>query len=82
MTDRTELEDEVIFDGIRFMESLSRCYGAEQAVAVWDRLGEALGTDIKHQVFFAMLTGETSNRMRIRVSKKPRIPGILPESRP
>lgn len=65
MDDRTELEAEVIFDGIRFMESLSRCHGAEQAVAVWERLGEALGTDIKHQVFFAMLTGETSNRMRV-----------------
>lgn len=65
MTDHTELEDEVIFDGIRFMESLSRCYGAERAIEVWNCMGETLGQDIKQQVFFAMLTGETSNRMRV-----------------
>lgn len=60
-----DIEDEVIFDGIRFMESLSRCHGAERAIAVWDKIGEALGTEIKHRVFFAMLTGETSTRLRI-----------------
>lgn len=65
MDDRTELEDEIIFDGIRFMESLSRCYGAERAIEVWNCMGETLGQDIKQQVFFAMLTGETSNRMRV-----------------
>lgn len=65
MNDRTELEDEVVFDGIRFMESLSRCYGAERAIEVWNCMGETLGQDIKQQVFFAMLTGETSNRMRV-----------------
>ena len=65
MSERSDLQDEVIFDGIRFMESFSRCYGAERAIAVWDKIGEALGADVKHQVFFAMLTGETSNRMRV-----------------
>lgn len=60
-----DIQDEVILDGIRFMESLSRRYGAEHAIAVWDKIGEALGSDVKHQVFFAMLTGETSNRMRV-----------------
>jgi len=57
--------DEVIFDGIRFMESLARYYGAERSIEVWDQLGEVLGPDVKSQVFLAMLTGESSNRIRI-----------------
>ena len=57
--------DEVVFDGIRFMESLARHYGAERSIEVWDKLGEALGQEVKSQVFFSMLTGESSNRMRV-----------------
>ena len=58
--------DEVVFDGIRFLESLTRHYGAEKGMAVWEQMGEVLGSDIKGRVFFAMLTGESSNRVRIR----------------
>jgi hypothetical protein len=64
MTDQDSL-DEVIFDGIRFMESLARHYGAERSIEVWDQLGEVLGPDVKSQVFLAMLTGESSNRIRV-----------------
>jgi hypothetical protein len=65
LTESNEEFDEVIFDGIRFMESLARYYGAERSIEVWDQLGEALGPDVKSQVFLAMLTGESSNRIRV-----------------
>lgn len=58
--------DEVIFDGIRFLESLTRHYGAEKGMAVWEKMGEAVGDEIKGKVFFSMLTGESSNRVRIQ----------------
>lgn len=64
MTDPNSF-DEVIFDGIRFMESLARHYGAERSIEVWDQLGQVLGPDVKSQVFLAMLTGESSNRIRV-----------------
>jgi len=64
MTDPNSF-DEVIFDGIRFMESLARHYGADRSIEVWDQLGETLGPDVKSQVFLAMLTGESSNRIRV-----------------
>jgi hypothetical protein len=65
LTESNEEFEEVIFDGIRFMESLARHYGAERSIEVWDKLGEALGPDVKSQVFFSMLTGESSNRIRV-----------------
>ena len=65
MMDQQDSFDEVVFDGIRFMESLARYYGAERSIEVWDQLGEALGPDVKSQVFLAMLTGESSNRIRV-----------------
>jgi len=63
--DQQDSLDEVIFDGIRFMESLARHYGAERSIEVWDQLGEVLGPDVKSRVFLAMLTGESSNRIRV-----------------
>jgi ribosomal protein L7/L12 len=58
--------DEVIFDGIRFLESITRHYGPEKGIEVWNKMGEAFGEDIKGKVFFSMLTGESSNRVRIQ----------------
>lgn len=63
-TDDNDLH-EVVFDGIRFLESLTRYYGAERGMAIWEQMGEVLGPDVKGQIFFGMLTGESSNRMRI-----------------
>ena len=61
-----EAMDEVVFDGIRFLESITRHYGAEKGIEVWEKMGEAFGEEIKGKVFFSMLTGESSNRVRIQ----------------
>lgn len=66
MVNQNDSLDEVVFDGIRFLESLTRHYGAEQGMAVWEKMGEAVGDEIKGKVFFSMLTGESSNRVRIQ----------------
>ena len=58
--------EEVVFDGIRFLESLTRHYGAEKGLEVWNKMGEAVGDEVKGKVFFSMLTGESSNRVRIQ----------------
>jgi ribosomal protein L7/L12 len=63
---KTDTLDEVVFDGIRFLESLTRHYGAEKGMQVWEKMGEAVGDEIKGKVFFSMLTGESSNRIRIQ----------------
>ncbi len=66
MVNQNDSLDDVVFDGIRFLESLTRHYGAEQGMAVWEKMGEAVGDEIKGKVFFSMLTGESSNRVRIQ----------------
>ena len=66
MVNQNDELDEVIFDGIRFLESLTRYYGAEKGMEVWEAMGKAVGDDIKGKVFFSMLTGESSNRVRVQ----------------
>lgn len=58
--------DDVIQDGIRFLESLTRHYGAERGIEVWESMGTAMGSDVKGKVFFAMLTGDSSGRVRVQ----------------
>jgi len=65
----TQTLDEVVFDGIRFLESLTRHYGPEKGMEVWEAMGHAVGDEIKGKVFFSMLTGESSNRVRIQKGK-------------
>ena len=54
----------MIADGIRFLESLTRYYGAEKGMEVWEKLGEAVGQEVKGQVFFKLLSGGYSSRVR------------------
>lgn len=53
----------VIRDGIRFLESLTRHYGQEEGLRIWEGIGEVVGQEVKGQIFFAMLTGEMSTRV-------------------
>lgn len=58
--------NEMVSDGIRFLESLTRYYGPEQGMEVWEKLGEAVGDEVKGAVFFSMLTGEFGTKVRIQ----------------
>ncbi len=66
MVNHNDPLDDVVFDGIRFLESLTRYYGAEKGMEVWNKMGEAVGDEIKGKVFFSMLTGDSSSRVRIQ----------------
>lgn len=57
--------NELIIDGIRFLESMVRYYGTDKGMELYEKFGEVLGKDIKGKIFFAMLTGETSFRLRV-----------------
>ena len=61
--------ESVVFDGIRFLESLTKYYGPEKGMEVWNAMGEAMGKEVKGKVFFAMLTGETGGRVRFRADQ-------------
>lgn len=61
--ERQDTMELVIRDGIRFLESLTRHYGQEEGLRIWDGIGEVVGVDVKGQIFFAMLTDERSTRV-------------------
>lgn len=54
--------DFVISNGIRFLESLTRHYGHEKGQEVWEAMGNALGTEVKGKIFFAMIAGNHFTR--------------------
>lgn len=66
MENQDEAYQEIIFDGIRLLESIARYYGPEKSIEIWDKMGEAMGQDIKGQVFFNMLTGSGGKRVHIQ----------------
>lgn len=58
--------ENVVLDGIRFLESLTRYYGADRGQEIWHSMGEVLGKEVQGQIFFRMLTGESSTRVTIQ----------------
>ena len=70
--------ESVVFDGIRFLESLTKYYGPEKGMELWNAMGEAMGKEVKGKVFFAMLTGETGGRVRFRADVAERNGNAVP----
>lgn len=70
MTDNTieSTIDAVIYDGVRFLESLTRHYGPEKGMELWEAFGSIMGKEVKGKVFFAMLTGQTSGRIKVEAN--------------
>ena len=59
--------EQVVYDGVRFLQSLTTHYGAEKGMEIWEAMGEAIGREVKGRVFFAMMTGETTGRVKFTV---------------
>ena len=59
--------DQVVYDGVRFLQSLTAHYGAERGMEVWEAMVEAVGTEVKGRVFFALMTGETTGRVKFSI---------------
>jgi ribosomal protein L7/L12 len=56
--------EQVVYDGVRFLQSLTTHYGAEKGMEIWEAIGTAVGKEVKGRVFFAMMTGETTGRVK------------------
>lgn len=72
--------DAVIYDGIRFLESMTKHYGPEKGMELWNSMGEAMGREVKGKIFFAMVTGATTGKVKfaadLAVSNNNAIPVI------
>lgn len=61
-----ETLEKVVFDGIRFLESLINHYGADKGMEVWEAMGEAVGNEVKGRIFFAMVSNNFTTRVKFR----------------
>lgn len=64
MNDKTL--QQVVFDGMRFLESLITHYGTDKGMEVWEAMGNAVGREVKGRIFFAMVSGEFTNHLKFR----------------
>lgn len=60
-----EHKTDIIQSGINFMRSITEAYGAEEGMRLWSTIADTLDSNIKAQIFFAMLTGEYNGVINI-----------------
>lgn len=71
MNQTSDTLEQVVYDGVKFLQSLTEHYGADRGMEIWESMGQILGKEVKGRVFFAMLTGETSGRVRFTIESAP-----------
>lgn len=65
MTQEFSKEDleQIIPAGLEFIRVITQVVGPERGMELWDSMSQCLGDDVKGQIFFAMLTGETGTKV-------------------
>jgi ribosomal protein L7/L12 len=60
----------LISNGLMFLRSITEEYGTEEGMKLWETICTAVDPELKGQIFFAMLTGEYYNEIRITSADK------------
>lgn len=60
-----EQETYVVQSALVFVRALTEAYGSEAGMQLWENLNHNLDPDIKGKVFFAMLTGDYNNIIKL-----------------
>lgn len=53
-----ELDPVLIFNSLNFVQSITKNYGAEQGMAMWDTIANTIDRRLKLEVFRAMMDGD------------------------
>lgn len=56
---------DIIQNGINFMRCITEAYGTDDGMKLWDAIADTLDPDVKGQIFFAMLTGDYNDVVKI-----------------
>lgn len=59
--------ENLVADGITFLETMNRIYGPERAHDLWLGMKEAMGRDLQMHIFNSMLKGESGNHIKFKV---------------
>jgi ribosomal protein L7/L12 len=60
-----EYKESIIIDGLNFVRVITEAYGAEKGMELWEQIAAVLDPDIKGEMFFAMLTNNFGNKLRV-----------------
>jgi hypothetical protein len=52
-----DYKDEIIAAGINFMNAVTRAYGTDEGLKLYDTIMASVDPDIKGQIFFSLITG-------------------------
>jgi ribosomal protein L7/L12 len=63
----SETLEDVVNDGVMFVKSLTRHYGADKAMEVWEAMNVALGEEVKGRVFFKMIEGSSASEVKFSI---------------
>jgi len=55
-----ESQDRLINSSLNLMRDLTEIHGSERGMALWDKISEVLGNDLKGKLFFGMISGHYS----------------------
>ncbi|MCX7594403.1 MAG: ribosomal protein L7/L12 [Fischerella sp.] len=67
-----EQQDQIIIDGIQFMRTITEIAGEEHGMNLWNGIVDTLDPSVKGAIFFALITGHTGSRIRIRYANSDR----------
>lgn len=63
----SDQRDHLIQSSVMFMQTVSEIYGAEKGMELWSTIADTIDTNLKGEVFMAMLSGQyRSDRLFMR----------------
>lgn len=54
----SEEKIKIVHVSIELMKTLTEIWGSDRGMELWEKISEALGNDIKGEIFFGMITGK------------------------
>lgn len=64
--EQDQLDPTLVFNSLNFVQAITKNYGAEQGMAMWDTIANTVDRRLKLEVFKAMMdSGQVEGRIRI-----------------
>ena len=71
---RTLEQEMVVQDSISLIRSLTIAYGTDEGTALWNKISEVVGKEIKEGILHHILTGSSGSRLRARYTLNFNVP--------
>ena len=66
MTEQAQLDPALVFNSLNFVQAITKHYGAEQGMEMWDTIANTVDRRLKLEVFKAMMSdGQVEGHIRI-----------------